>query len=366
MKLFSELKTIGFKDFVCEGGGYLRKVDIAYETYGTLNEDRSNAILVCHALSGSAHAAGKLKDGTPGWFSPLIGPGKALDTNRYFVICSNVLGSCFGTTGPSSIDEHGNYYAMNFPVITVTDMVNLEKRLIDELGIKKLVTVIGGSMGGMQALKWAVAYPDNCKSAIPMACPAYSSPKSIAFNKIGRDIIMNDPKWANGDYYGTEGPVEGLALARMVGHITYLSFEAMNKKFGRTVRRGSDIFDLIEGKFEVERYLFHNGFKFTRNFDPNSYLYITRALDLYDIRRNCSSLEDALGRITAKTLLVSFTTDELYLPEETELIYKTMKGLDKDVRYFNIEAESGHDSFLIEYDRFQGLIKGFLDNEIAI
>lgn len=362
MSQFYEPKLVNVGEFVCEGGGRLHNVEVAYETYGSLNKDRSNAILVCHALSGSAHAAGKDKNGNMGWFNPLIGPGKALDTNRYFVICSNVLGSCFGTTGPSSLDENNKHYAMRFPVITITDMVKVEKLLIDKLGIKRLVTVIGGSMGGMQALKWAVLYPDSVISAIPMASPAYSSPRAIAFNKIGRDIIMNDPKWANGDYYGTEGPVEGLALARMVGHITYLSFESMNKKFGRAICRGSDIFDLTEGKFEVERYLFHNGFKFTRNFDPNSYLYITRALDLFDIRRNYSGLEDALGRITAKMLLISFSTDELYLPGETELIYKTMKRLGKDVSYFNIESDSGHDSFLIEYDRFQGVVRDFLKN----
>ncbi len=357
-----EKKHITIKNFTCEGGGNLPFVDIAYETYGKLNSAKTNAILVCHALSGSAHASSALKEDR-GWFGPMIGEGKALDTDRYFVICSNTIGSCFGTTGPSSIDSRtGAQYAMKFPTITITDMVNVQRQLLLNLGIDTVVTVIGGSMGGMQAIKWAVLYPDKCKSAVIMASSAYSSPRSIAFNKIGRDIVMNDSKWADGNYYGTGGPVEGLALARMLGHITYLSHESMNKKFGRAICQGSDILNLTEGKFEVERYLFHNGFKFTRDFDPNSYLYLTRALDLFDIKRNYSSLEYAIGRITARILLISFSTDELYKPVETKEIYDLLKKQGKDAFYHDIDTESGHDSFLIDYDRYQGIVKNFLKN----
>ena len=273
---------------VLDSGQRLAHVTIQYETYGELNANRSNAILVHHALSGDAHAAGyhSHKDDKPGWWDNAIGPGKAFDTDRYFVICSNVIGGCRGSTGPGSVDsETGKPYGLKFPMITVRDMVNAQASLLDHLDINQLLASVGGSMGGFQALQFAVSYPSRCKLVLPIATAGRQSAQNIAFNEIGRQAIMADPRWNNGDYYGGEAPVGGLSIARMVGHVTYLSDETLMKKFGRKAKTGSCANGGFprEPYFEVESYLRHKGNSFTRRFDANSYLYITRAIDLFDL-----------------------------------------------------------------------------------
>src|SRR5271155_1062523 len=270
-----------FESLDLDSGVILAPVDIAYETYGTLNRERSNAILVLHAFSGDAHAAGE-----GGWWSSMIGPGKGFDTEQHFVICSNILGGCRGTTGPSSINpETGEPWAMSFPVVTVADMVRLQKMLIDSLGIKKLLAVAGGSMGGMQALEWAVAYPDSVGAALPIATTARHSAQQIAFNEVGRQAIIADPDWNEGNYYGRKPPARGLSVARMVGHITYMSDASMREKFGRRLR--------APDQFEVESYLQYRGGQFVDRFDANAYLYITKAMDYFDLTSTGRSLSAA-------------------------------------------------------------------------
>src|SRR5437764_3517634 len=271
-----ETNTVRFDSVLLDSGQTLTQVDVAYEIYGELNAARSNAILVLHAFSGDAHAAGVNHEGKPGWWDNMIGPGKGFDTNRYFVICANVLGGCRGTTGPASINPAtGCPFAMSFPVITVGDMVRLQRMLVDWFGIPRLLSVSGGSMGGMQALEWAVSYPDRVVSAIPIAATARHSAQQIAFNEVGRQAIMADPDWNEGNYYGKKLPGRGLAVARMVGHITYMSDDSMREKFGR---RLSD-----QNMFEVESYLRYRGSQFVDRFDANSYLYITRAMDNFEL-----------------------------------------------------------------------------------
>src|SRR5579871_556202 len=289
-----------FEGLELDCGVTLAPVQVAYETYGTLNADKSNAILVTHAFSGDAHAAGE-----GGWWSSMIGPGKAFDTDRYFVICSNILGGCRGTTGPGSIHpETGCPWAMTFPSVSVADMVRLQKMLIDQLGIERLLTVSGGSMGGMQALEWAVTYPESVASAIPIATTARHSAQQIAFNEVGRQAIMADPDWNNGNYYGGRPPARGLAVARMVGHITYMSDASMREKFGRRLR--------TPDQFEVESYLQYRGSTFVDRFDANSYLYITKAMDYFDLAADRHSLSAAFENVKARFLVISFTSDWLY------------------------------------------------------
>src|SRR5690242_374794 len=282
-----ETHVADFDSISLDSGATLAPVEVAYETYGTLNAARSNAILILHAFSGDAHAAGiSHEGGKPGWWDNMIGPGKGFDTEKYFVICSNVLGGCRGTTGPSSINPAtGCPYAMSFPVITIPDMVRLQKMLIDRLGIKRLLTVTGGSMGGMQALEWAVSFPDSVASAIPIACTARHTAQQIAFNEVGRQAIIADLDWNEGNYYGKKPPARGLAVARMVGHITYMSDDSMREKFGRRLRDPN--------QFEVESYLRYRGSQFVDRFDANSYLYITRAMDYYDLAADKHSLAAA-------------------------------------------------------------------------
>ena len=281
-----------------ESGATLGPVTIAYETYGRLNAERSNAILIVHALSGSAHAGGyhNPDDRKPGWWDECIGPGKAFDTDRYFVICSNVLGGCYGSTGPSSINPTtGKPYGLGFPVVTIGDMVHAQIKLIDHLGIDQLLCIAGGSMGGMQVLEWAAHHPQRVKATIPLATTAQHSPMLIAFSEVGRQAIYADPNWNNGDYYGQSvKPDAGLAVARMVGHITYLSEESMQQKFGRKLRNLERYGYEFETEFEVESYLKYNGNSFTRRFDANSYLYITKAMDYFDLTQPTGSLAAAL------------------------------------------------------------------------
>jgi len=345
--MVTEVASCTFDRLELDSGVTLTPVEVAYETYGELNAARSNAILIVHAFSGDAHAAGE-----GGWWASMIGPGKAFDTDQYFVICSNVLGGCRGTTGPGSINpETGCPWAMSFPQITVGDMVRLQKLLIDHLGIGKLLTVSGGSMGGMQALEWAVSYPENVLSAIPIATTARHSAQQIAFNEVGRQAIMADPDWNNGDYYGGRLPGRGLAVARMVGHITYMSDESMREKFGRKLR--------TPDQFEVESYLKYRGYKFVDRFDANSYIYITRAMDTFDLTQR-GALPTLFEANTARFLLISFTSDWLYPPYQCLEIVKALRGRNCDVAYCNLDARYGHDSFLVEVEQQTEVVRGFL------
>ncbi len=348
--------------FLLEDGTQLPELTIAYETYGKLNKNGSNAILICHALSGDAHVAGKhaATDKKPGWWDNMVGPGKGFDTRKYFVICSNCISGCQGTTGPNSIDpKTGRPYGTTFPLVTVKDMVNVQTKLIDHLGIKKLYAVSGGSMGGMQALEWAVSYPDRVSSALIFASTWRLSPQAIAFNEVGRQAIMSDPNWNNGDYYGKKLPASGLSIARMVGHITYLSDQSMHQKFGRRQReqKGKDKFGI---EFQVESYLHHQGQTFVERFDANSYLYITRAMDYFDISQGFASLEASLARATAKFLVVSFTSDWLFPSRESHEIVKALKANGLNVSYREIASMYGHDAFLLEDKELTGITQAFL------
>ena len=345
-----------------ESGQTLGDVTVAYETYGTLNAKRSNAVLVTHAFSGDAHAAGiSPETGKPGWWDNSIGPGKAFDTNKYFVICSNVLGGCRGTTGPGSINPAtGRPYAMSFPVITIGDMVRLQKMLIDSLGIERLLAVSGGSMGGMQALEWAVAHPDRVVSAIPIACTTRHSAQQIAFNEVGRQAIMADPDWNGGDYYGKQPPARGLAVARMVGHITYMSDDSMREKFGRRLR-GKESFGYdFEVDFEVESYLRYRGSQFVNRFDANSYLYITKAMDYFDLTNGQSTLAAAFEPARARFLAISFSSDWLYPSYQSQEIVRALRARNCDVAYIELQSNYGHDSFLVDVAEQTELIRGFL------
>jgi len=354
---------VTFKDeFFFESGRVLNPITVAYETYGALNNDKSNAILVCHALTGSHHAAGynHPDDQKPGWWDEMIGPGKPLDTDKYFIISSNFLGSCFGTTGPASIDPATKEpYGLKFPVFTVKDMVKLQKRLIKYLGIEKLKTVIGGSMGGMQALEWAITFPEMVESIIPIATAGRITPMAIAFNTVARMSIMKDPNWNNGNYYGKTQPVDGLAIARMAGHITFMSDASFHKKFGRKYATLEGIYDFF-GYFEVENYLRYNGYKFARNFDANSFLYIIKAMDIFDISYGYGSFEEAVGKIRCKTLFITFTSDFLFPNYQTAEVVDILNTLGRDVTWENIESDYGHDAFLLEFDTQSNLIQNFL------
>src|SRR5271165_265993 len=301
-----ETQYARFDSISLESGATLTPVEVAFQTYGELDSEQSNAILILHAFTGDAHAAGiSPETGKPGWWDNMIGPGKAFDTNKYFVICSNVLGGCRGTTGPASINQAtGCPYAMSFPVITIRDMVRLQKMLIDHLGIARLLSLSGGSMGGMQALEWAVSYPECVVSTIPIAATARHSAQQIAFNEVGRQAIIADPDWSEGNYYGGQPPARGLSVARMVGHITYMSDESMRQKFGRRLRDPK--------QFEVESYLRYRGSEFVDRFDANSYLYITRAMDYFDLSEGHHTLAAAFSQVKSRFLVISFTSDWLY------------------------------------------------------
>jgi len=345
--MVTEVANCTFDRLELDSGITLAPVEVAYETYGELNAARSNAVMVTHAFSGDAHAAGE-----GGWWSTMIGPGKAFDTDKYFVICSNVLGGCRGATVPGSINpETGCPWAMSFPQVTIADMVRLQKMLIDHLGIDRLLTVSGGSMGGMQALEWAATYPDRVASAIPIATTARHSAQQIAFNEVGRQAIMADPDWNSGNYYGGRLPGRGLAVARMVGHITYMSDESMREKFGRKLR--------TPDQFEVESYLKYRGYKFVDRFDANSYIYITRAMDTFDLTQR-GALQTLFELNKARFLLISFTSDWLYPPYQSLEIVKALRGRNCDVAYCNLDARYGHDSFLVEVEQQTEVVRGFL------
>lgn len=350
--------------FSLDSGATLQPVTLAYETYGALNADKSNAILICHALSGSAHAAGYHRGAEkPGWWETCIGPGKAFDADRYFVICSNVLGSCYGSSGPATINPAtGEPYGLGFPVVTVQDMVRAQVRLIDHLGIERLFAVAGGSMGGMQVLAWAANYPERVQAAIPLATTARHSPMLIAFSEVGRQAIYADPYWNGGDYYRqAQQPDAGLAVARMVGHITYLSDESMQEKFGRRLRGRERYGYEFRTEFEVESYLKYNGNKFTRRFDANSYLYVTKAMDYFDLGANGSLAEAFRGAADLPFLVVSFSSDWLYPSYHSKELVKALTAVNADVTYLDIESRWGHDAFLLEVDTMTALIGNFLE-----
>jgi len=350
-----ETQKITFDSITLDSGAKVAPVDVAYQTYGHLNANKTNTILILHAFSGDSHAAGISREsGKPGWWDNMIGPGKAFDTDKYFVVCSNVLGGCKGTTGPSSINPAtGCSYGMSFPLITVADMVRLQKMLLDWMGIPRLLTVTGGSMGGMQALHWAVTYPDMVASAIPIATTARHSAQQIAFDEVGRQAIMADPDWNGGNYYDKNPPARGLAVARMVGHITYMSDESMREKFGRRFRE--------ENLFEVESYLRYRGIQFVDRFDANSYLYITKAMDLFDLTNDGAlTLDAALEPATTRFLVISFTSDWLYPSYQSLEIVNALRRRNHDVTYCELPSNYGHDAFLVEVGEQTEIVRGFL------
>ncbi|MFN8061778.1 MAG: homoserine O-acetyltransferase [Vicinamibacterales bacterium] len=368
-----------------ECGRTLTQARLTYETYGTLAPDRGNAILVCHALSGDAHAAGTSVDpSTPsaldgfgaesrgvtatsglGWWDGMIGPGKAFDTTRYFVICSNVLGGCRGSTGPSSLDPAtGRPYGPDFPVVTVGDMVEAQARLLDHLEIPALLSISGGSLGGMQALEWAVRFPHRVRSIVPIASTARLDSQGVAWNAIAREAIRADPDWQGGRYHGTgRAPTAGIGVARMVGHVTYLSAESMRAKFGRALnRRSSYSYDLGEADFAEESYLRHQAARFAARFDANTYLHLSRALTYFDLARahGGGRLDLALRRARAACLFISFTSDWLYPPRDSAALVEAARAAGLEAEWHNIDAPYGHDSFLLEEARITPIVRDFL------
>jgi homoserine O-acetyltransferase/O-succinyltransferase len=350
---------------VLESGNTLGPIEIVYETYGEPNEDRSNAILVLHALSGDAHAAGyhHPNDKRTGWWDDMIGPGKTFDTNKYWVICSNIICGCKGSTGPGSINPAtGEPYGLDFPIVTVGDMVDMQKKLIDHLKIERIYSMIGGSFGGFQVLEWTLRYPEMVGSAMCIASSPTLSAQALAFNAVGRKSITSDPGWKEGNYYGTPGPDQGLAIARMIGHITYLSDLSMDSKFGRRLQSADRFSYDLNSEFAVESYLNYQGKTFTERFDANSYLYISKAMDYFDITRSYGPLNEAFAKVQAKFLLVSYTSDWLFTTEQSKEITRALLYNDKDVSFIEIDSPYGHDAFLIESNQLSKIITPFLDS----
>lgn len=366
-KLYSQQKPLQL-----ESGETLPAVDVAYQAYGQLNDSGTNAILICHALTGNAHAGGiidkeEVENSKPyeflykynkmnlhkaGWWDSLIGPGKVFDTKKYFVVCSNFLGGCYGTSGPSSFDATtGEQYRMKFPHYSVRDMVKVQKELLDTLGVKELVTVTGGSLGGMQALEWAIMFPDFIKSVIPIATAVQHSAWAIAFNTLARQIITNDPQWQNGNY--TEQP-KALASARIAAMISYRAPEDFNLKFGREIEKTTQ--NSVDEKFQVENYLLYQGEKLVKRFDANTYLYITHAMDSHNVASQRGSLEESLAKISAKCLVIGISSDILYPPDEQ----KNIAALITNAEYEEIDSPFGHDAFLIEFEQVNNFISSFL------
>ena len=349
-----------------ESGRILEPYDIVYETYGELNEDKSNVVVVCHALTGSHHAAG-LYDGDtkPGWWDGLIGSGKAIDTDKHFVICTNVIGSCFGSTGPMSPQPpHQNPYRFKFPVVTIKDMVKAQRILFDRLGIHKAKAIVGGSMGGMQALHFAIQFPKFAENIIALATTYATQPWAIAFNKVAQEAILKDPDFQNG-YYDPdvihEQGLAGMAVGRMAGHISFLSHDSMQKKFGREYKRTDGLYELF-GKFQVESYLEYNGYNFTKWFDPLSYLYITKAINIYDLARGFDTLEEAFKRIESNLMLISFKEDMLFRNEEMKHMADVLKNVgNTNHHYIDIDSDYGHDAFLVELEKFDFYIREVLE-----
>ncbi len=351
-----------------DGGGNLTSVEIAYETYGTLDANASNAILVTHALTGDQHVASTHpRTGKPGWWARMVGPGKPIDTNRWCVIASNVIGSCMGSSGPASIDPAtGRAYGMAFPVITIRDMVRAQAMLLDHLGIDTLAAVVGGSMGGMQALSWAATFPQRVRACVVLASAARHSAQNIAFHEVGRQAIMADPNWAGGDYYDGTAPTAGLAVARMAAHITYLSEAGLTEKFGRKLQgradnpAGAKTFG-FDADFQVESYLRHQGLSFTDRFDANSYLYITRALDYFDLaEEHGGHLASAFRGTATRFCLVSFDTDWLYPTSESRQIVHALNAAGARASFVELSSPYGHDAFLLDSPELDRVVAGFL------
>ncbi|MDR1721770.1 MAG: homoserine O-acetyltransferase [Methanobrevibacter sp.] len=350
-------------DLQLESGKVLKGVKLAYETYGKLNKEKTNAILVCHSLSGDAHVAGWHEgDRKPGWWEIIVGPGKSLNTDKYFIICSNIVGGCQGSTGPASINpDTGKDYALDFPLVTIKDMVNGQKKFVEHFGIKQLLAVIGGSMGGMQVLQWMVSYPKMVKKAIPIATTARSSPQQIAFNEVGRQAILMDPSWNGGNYYPDGNVENGLSLARMIAHITYLSDESMYEKFGRELKDKKELGFDFSMDFQVESYLHYQGESFVKRFDANSYLYITKAIDYFDLSVN-GSLIEGFKNVTSKVKVIAVNSDWLYPPVQSQDIFNALKANDVEVSYSELESTYGHDAFLLEEGQLNHILTNFLED----
>jgi len=368
-KTEGEVGLVRCEDFVCsepfvfEDGKSIPGFTLRYETYGRMNADRTNGILICHALSGDHHCAGihSLRDPKPGWWNNMIGPGKPIDTNRFFVVSSNCLGGCQGSSGPNSINpETGRPYNLAFPAVSIRDMVRTQRLLIDHLGLNGLDAVVGGSMGGMQVLQWGIEYPGFVRRLIPMATTSRHGSQAIAFNEVGRRAIMEDPEWQKGEYAPNGGPRVGLAIARMMAHITYLSDKGMDRKFGRRRREEAGSISPFGVDFEVESYLRHQGRSFINRFDANTYLYFTRALDYFDLPGHYGSLEDAFRDLTARVLVVGFTSDWLFPPSQNREIADALLRVGKRASYAEVEMDQGHDSFLVESPDLYELVRAFL------
>ena len=352
------------KPLTLDAGTMLSPFQIAYQTYGRLNEARSNAVLVCHALTGDQHVANNNPvTGKPGWWDVLIGPGKIIDTDRFFVICSNVIGGCLGSTGPASINPAtGRPYGLDLPVITIRDMVRAQAMLIDHFGIDRLFCVVGGSMGGMQVLEWASSYPDRVFSALPIATGARHSSQNIAFHEVGRQAVMADPDWFGGKYFEHgRRPEKGLAVARMAAHITYLSESALHRKFGRNLQDRDALTFGFDADFQIESYLRHQGMSFVDRFDANSYLYMTRAMDYFDLAADHGGrLADAFAGTATRFCLVSFTSDWLFPTEESRAVVHALNAAGASVSFVEIETDRGHDAFLLDEPELFSAINGFL------
>lgn len=353
------------EDIILDSGKKFGPLTVAYETYGKLNSHKTNAILILHALSGDAHCAGKHSpdDSKVGWWDIMVGPGKPIDSDKYFIICSNVFGGCKGTTGPSSINPKTKKpYGLDFPIITINDMVKVQHKLLEHLKIPRLLAVIGGSMGGMQALQWMVSYPEMVFSCIPIAATSRLSAQSIAFNEVSRQAIISDPNYNNGDYYEGPFPEKGLAIARMIGHITYLSDESMHHKFGRRLQFQEELSYNFLTEFQVESYLHHQGQSFVRRFDANSLLYLSKAMDYFDLSQEKGGLVKTFTKSFGHYLIISFTSDWLFPPYQSWEITTALQKLNFPVTYSNIESQYGHDAFLLEKEQLGILLANYLDS----
>jgi len=352
------------RPFLTESGDRLERVEIAYETWGTLNPGRDNVVLVTHALTGDSHLAAHFPGDQSGWWEPLVGPGRPIDTDRYFVICSNMLGSCYGSTGPGSIDPRtGRRYNLDFPSVTVRDIVRAQQLLLEQLGISRLHAVVGGSLGGMQVIEWAAMFPEQVDRIVPIATSGRFNPQGIAYNEVQRRAIMLDPAWQGGNYPDDGGPETGLSLARMVGMITYQSEELMADRFGRNPATRYTNWPEFHGRYDIEGYLHYQGHKLARRFDANSYLYLTRAMDSHDVGRDRGGYEAGLARIQARALLVAIRSDILFWPQQSREVVDILRGLGRDARYHEVDSPNGHDAFLKDFDLFAPVLKAFIEEE---
>jgi homoserine O-acetyltransferase/O-succinyltransferase len=348
--------------FLTEHGDRLEHVEIAVETWGSPNLERDNAILVTHALTGDAHAASHHPGDQPGWFEGMIGPGRALDTDRYFVVCMNMLGGCSGSTGPRSINPStGSRYNLTFPMITVRDIVRSQALVLEKMGVPNLHTVIGGSLGGMQALEWGAMYPDRVKNIIPIATSGEFSPQGIAYNEVQRRAILIDPRFSGGEYEDGQGPDQGLAVARMLGMITYQSDELMTSRFGRSTDARYQRWPEFQQRYDVEGYLHYQGDKLVNRFDANSYLYLTRAMDSHDLARGRGSYRNGLAHIQARTLGIGISSDILFPPAKTREIVDDLKALGRNATYREMQSPHGHDAFLKDFEQLASIVADFLE-----